>query len=784
MANNALIVRVAAATLVLFLLSTAAFAQVSLKGTIRDTEGRPAEFVNVVLVLVTDTSTIVCGGISDIGGGYSLPPARPGNYKVILSAIGYARTESPIRLRMPTIGTFMSRDFTIDRADIELDEVQSVASRKTDGAGKSSYTFLRSEVAKSRTAADLVSGIDELRIDPQTERITLSQAMPGELKILINGVASTDEDLKAIPPDKVVKCEYYSIPPARYSSVSAVVNVITKNLETGWGCGADVIGAVSTGFVNGTAYARLSTGNHQTGVDYRIEHREYSDRRSTADYKFSLYGEPRSYAYSSVDTFGYTEQSARLKYLFTGENGTTLQIIASPGFGRQHADGVYGLNYATNGDALLADGISKRSIKKISPTVDAYFSKGLKKGQTLDLNAVVSYFDNDQSEVNTATSNGTEIISDHMRQKTKKFSVIGEIAYTKEFSMSKSISAGYRCQIAKSRSSISNMLSGGDWYVYHSDLRNHYAYAEYSASWRHASLRASAGATIVNESNDKANNVSALFTPKVTVAVPLTKGQSLQFAYAAQAEAPTISQLSDNAAVEIPGVIRQGNPDLRTSSTHIWQATYRINTKHIDIIATALAAVAKDLIVKAPMKTEIDGAEYIAIKSVNADRETDGGGVCSISYKPFDLLSIQLSAIALYSRQEVPGVETYGRWYTPLTMTLSLKSEKWGVTYNGRITSDNPTGAYCTSDEPQSHLTAYVQIRKVRIKAGCLWLFSEAEYDTRTMRNSVIDYNAHTAIGDNRNMFTLGLSVDLNGGKRQKETSIRLSNKDNDSGSF
>ncbi len=78
MANNALIVRVAAATLALFLLSTAAFAQVSLKGSIRDTEGRPAEFVNVVLVSVTDTSTIVCGGISDIGGGYSLPPRKAG----------------------------------------------------------------------------------------------------------------------------------------------------------------------------------------------------------------------------------------------------------------------------------------------------------------------------------------------------------------------------------------------------------------------------------------------------------------------------------------------------------------------------------------------------------------------------------------------------------------------------------------------------------------------------------------------------------------------------------
>lgn len=117
-------------------------------------------------------------------------------------------------------------------------------------------------------------------------------------------------------------------------------------------------------------------------------------------------------------------------------------------------------------------------------------------------------------------------------------------------------------------------------------------------------------------------------------------------------------------------------------------------------------------------------------------------------------------------------------------MTISLKGDKWGVTYNGRITSDNPSGAYVTSDEPQSHLSAYVQIRKVRVKAGCLWLFSEAEYETHTMRNGVIGYNAHTSIGDNRNMFTVGLSVDLSSGKRRGETSIRLSNKDNDSGAF
>ncbi len=784
MENSSLLVRLATIVLTSTLLSTTTYAQVTLSGTIRDTEGKPAEFINIVLVSTTDTSTIVCGGISDITGGYSLPPARPGNYKVILSAIGYERQESQLRLRMPTTGAFMRRDFTISRADIELDEVQSVASRKTDGAGKSSYTFLRSEIAKSRTAADLVSGIDELRIDPQTERITLTQAMPGELKILINGVSSTDEDLKAIPPDKVLKCEYYSIPPARYSSVSAVVNVITKNLDTGWSCGADVTGALTTGFINGTAYTRFSSGNHQAGIDYRIEHRDYKDRSSTADYLFTLYGEPRSYAYSSADTFGYTEQSARLKYLFTGENSTTLQVIASPGFGRRHSDGDYKLDYAINGETQLANGISKSNTRKVCPSADVYFSKGIKGGQTLDLNAVVSYYDNDQSEENTATAGKTEVLSDHMRQKTKKFSAIGEVAYTKEFSLSKSISAGYRCQIAKSRSSISNLLSGGEWYDYHSDLRNHYAYAEYSASWRHATLRASAGITIVSENNDKAGNTSTLFTPKVTVAIPLSHGQSLQFAYAAQPEAPTISQLSDNAAVEIPGVIRQGNPELRTSNTHIWQATYRVNTKHIDISATALAATAKDLIVKAPTSTVIDGTEYISIKSVNGDGETDGGGVCSITYKPLDLLNIQLSATAIYSKQTVPGVETYGRWYTPLVMTINLKGEKWGVTYNGRITSDNPSGAYITSDEPQSHLSAYVQIRKVRVKAGCLWLFSEAEYDTRTMRNGVIDYNAHTSIGDNRNMFTVGLSVDLSGGKRRGETSIRLINKDNDSGSF
>lgn len=108
-----------------------------------------------------------------------------------------------------------------------MKEVVISGSRKTNYADKSVYTFSKRAIANARQTGDLLKNVEDLTIDSRNNKI---KKIDGSLvQILINGVNATDNDLKMIPADKVLKVEYYNIPPARYAAASTLVNVITKD---------------------------------------------------------------------------------------------------------------------------------------------------------------------------------------------------------------------------------------------------------------------------------------------------------------------------------------------------------------------------------------------------------------------------------------------------------------------------------------------------------------------------------------------------------------------------
>ena len=53
-------------------------------------------------------------------------------------------------------------------------------------------------------------------------------------------MAATDNELKMLPPDKVLRVEYYDFPPARYAGAGAVANIITREPQNGYGGGVDL----------------------------------------------------------------------------------------------------------------------------------------------------------------------------------------------------------------------------------------------------------------------------------------------------------------------------------------------------------------------------------------------------------------------------------------------------------------------------------------------------------------------------------------------------------------
>lgn len=780
-------IKLLALPLTLSLAHSLAEGQVTLAGTVRDETGGAAEFVSVALVRQSDTTAVVCGTITDTRGDYRLPAARPGLYYVVLSAVGFERQSVATRLRMPSAGTELRRDFTVRRAEVELGEVTAAATRRGETAGRTVYTFSRSEMAKARNAADLVSTTPDLMVDPQTERIAMRNAGGGRLKILLNGVAATDEDLKAVSPEKVVRCEYFTIPPARYATVQAVVNVVTRSLDTGWAAGADATTAVSTGFVNGSTFARVFGGKRQFGADYTISHRDYRRRVADESYAFALADVPYRYDYHTTGAFGYTTQSLRLKYsLGDGESATMFQAIAIPGFERRFSNADQDLRRAVDGVETSGTGTTRSRLSDFNPSLDLYLVQRWGAMRQLDLNVVGTYHGTRHTHANHVAAGDVAVIDDDMEQNTDKASVIAEAAHMWAFDVASSLSVGYRGEAAWSRAAIANSLTSRASRSYRSDNSEHYLYAEYSGGFKSLTYRVSVGATLLSASNDGDSYTHVVFRPNVVVAKSMSGGQTLQFQYMTQAEAPTISQLADNAAVIIPGVLRRGNPSLESNSMHGFAFVYRANTRQLDVSAGALGGWGRGAFAPTYERERLGGTDYIVRKTVNAKQETNWGFVASAAYRPLAEWPLRLlaNAMAIYADQELSDDVSVRRWYAPVNFGVEVKTKKWGASYSGGIVGRKPDGLSVTTDEPKSHLSAYWQIRRVRLRAGCLWLLSEARYDSWTVPNSVMDNSSKSRIGDNRNMITVGVSINLDGGKWRDEVKPKLSNADGDTGSF
>lgn len=771
----------------LLLARSLALGQVTLVGTVRDDAGAAAEFVSVALVRQSDTTAIVCGTITDTRGDYRLPAARPGLYLVVLSAVGFERQSVEVRLRMPMAGTELRRDFSVRRAEVELGEVTAAAGRRSETAGRTVYTFSRSEMAKARNAADLVSGVADLMVDPQTERIVMRNASGGKLKILLNGVAATDEDLKAVSPEKVVRCEYLSIPPARYAAVQAVVNVVTRSLDAGWAAGSDATTAVATGFVNGSAFARVFGGKSQFGADYTINVRDYRRRTADETYAFSLAGVRNLYDYHTVGSFGYTTQRLRLKYSHgDGGSGTMFQAIVLPGFERRFANADQELRRSVGDAETMGVGTSRSRLCDFNPSLDLYWVKRWGAMGQLDLNLVGTYHGTRQTLASHVASGSVAVVDDDMEQNTDKASVIAEAAYVWAFDVASSLSVGYRGEAAWSRASIANSLTVGVPRGYRSDNGEHYLYAEYSGTFKSLSYRASAGVTVLSASNDDDSYTHVVFRPNVVVAHSMSGSQILQFQYMSQPESPTISQLADNAAVIIPGVLRRGNPSLKSNNAQAFSLSYRANTRLFDVTAGAMGGWGCGAFAPTYVRERLGGADYVVRKTVNAKRETDWGFMASVAYRPLadGMLRFYANAAAVYADQDLTDEVSVRRWYAPVTFGVEVRAKRWGASYSGGIVGRKPDGLTVVTDEPRSHLSAHWQVRRVRLRAGCLWLFSEARYDSWTVPNSVMDHSSKSRIADNRNMFTVGVSINLDGGKWRDEVKPKLSNADSDAGSF
>ena len=758
-----------------------------LKGMVVDENNQPLPYANVTLLSPADSS-MVGGGVTNESGRFVIPNEH-GKVIARITYVGY-KTTHRLCVR-DNVGTIQMRP-----AEYIINGVTVEGTRIMNYVDKSVHTFTIEQISQARNARDLLEHVEDLKIDLVSNKIQRMDG--GSVKILINGIAASDIDLKGIPANKISRVEYYNIPPARYADAGTLINVITKRMETGINAGIEAMTAFTTGFTNDEAYLNLTSGNHQFSLSYSFNMRDYSKRfgEQTYDYTLQRYlpddaapASPVHYNYQKKthDKFGYTWNDPVIKYTYNKSDDIAVQIVATPHFSHRHSDGQSDIqNTSTLNTSVAGKGEFGSRMNTFGPDLNVYVQKTLPKNQELSIDLVGTYYHNSRKNwaEETAVSDGEVWLSDNQEQQNNKYSFIGELAYTKKWEKG-NLSLGYRGSFGRSNATISNVLSGYEDYEYSSASYQHYMYAEYSGNLGKLMYRIGAGATQVTQDNTDAHDSHWLFTPKLILSTNLSKTMSLQWVTSSRSNTPPISQLSNNASLVIPGVLSIGNPYLKSYNTYRSELIHKWNLGWLQTQVGLYYSYSDSPINRYYTQQEINGLQYIVGTNENANYSSNLGGSYQLVISPFKSQVLTVAIQGYVSRQTVssPIIGHYHHTWAPLYYTIQFRKGNWGASYVGNIVSKRLNGSGLDAGENKSHLQIFWQNKNWRIFAADYWIFTRSRYSGYSMPTSILQSTYKTWINDNKSMFVLGFSYDFSTGKNIK-IDRKLRNKDSDTGSF
>ncbi|PWN63318.1 TonB-dependent receptor domain-containing protein [Chryseobacterium oncorhynchi] len=665
-------------------------------------------------------------------------------------------------------GTFIfaqekKNDSTDTLATKEIQEVILKSQRKKQFADKAVYTFDKEALERARYAKDLLRTLPELQLDPVSNTITSTKG--GTTLFLINGVETSDLQVRSVAPSEVVKVEYYDIPPARWATrADTVINILTRSTETGYVFGADVFSALDTGFVNGSAYANYTKGKNNFGLEYSLNLRDYNDRRVNSIYDYQLNGNHYRSDESRKDHFGYTFQNVALRYTRLVPDDYAFQAKLNMDIFSRFSKGV-GQSVFTEDNLSESHAMFKNNGSDyVIPKLDLYYSKKIGEKDELSINVVGSHYTTNTSETakEWIISSGLSVYDNDMMLKAKQTSIVGELAHVHDFKSGK-LSSGYRI----SRSSISNDLNNLAGYSQYSvTYLEQYFYTEFSGKINQFSYRVGAGLTNIH--NKSAENVfdEWSFTPKVVLGYQLKNNQSIRFTGSYSPVSPVSNALSSNVVQLAPNIVQRGNPFLKSQQVFSNNLTYSFNNKYFDFNA-ALFYRYTDRVINQYYVQDNELGGY-ALTYENGKNGQRYGVQLTGSYKPFGSSLLVIKAVLVPTSETVRTSKgaLIKNNYLGNYFVLSSEYKAFSLQYQFNIPTYNLSGAFLNTNENQNNIFVSYKHKNWTLSTGMYWMGTPSEYKTKSLPESLVDYKVHTQIMNNKSMFVLGISYDFSKGKK------------------
>lgn len=771
----------------IILTSNAAFAQISLKGCVKDNDNLPVPFANVAVYKFADTTKHKYGTITDLNGNYEIKGVTDDNYLMIVSFMGYKNLRDTLTINRQNIVNgqngmsgsdgAMTLSFTLETDSKLLDAATVHESRVKVQSDKTSYSILPSDIKAAPSALELTTIVPQVIYDPVNEKISSASGMA--VKILINGMNANEIELKSIKPEHIAKIEHYDIPPARYAEYGSVLNIVTKVREDGIAAGGNLSTAFNTGFGNEMLYFKYNKGRSQIGVDYTLYHRNYKKNFIETSYDYMFNGVRMQREQQSKSAFGYDDNIINLMYINQKESDYALKIKLSPNFQTRNAFNVSDIDYLEGGVSEHRMGTDMRKASILGPTADIYFWKQLKNRQELAINFVgtgfVTYNEYQKKEYN---QNDELVLDDNMIERNNKISLIGELNYSAEFSKLR-FNAGYSVEASRLNSSVKNSFENVD---YRTSFLKNYLYAELSGKSGKLSYKASMGVTKISRDTYTQQFNDWVLRPSVVLGYNMGKGGMLTLQYKMYSTEPGIAMLSNNRIYMTEHIIRVGNPELRHSISNELNLDWGLSSKYIDLRLSTLYRHTER-----PISNYFSqGVDFIELASENGNWSRTYGAVYSGTIKPFknNIISLRFQGQLLRTDLSSSLAGDFSHTYSPLWYQIIFNYKNWSASYLGNIIGKVLNGPYLYTNENQSNINVSYSKGDLMIFASCYWFLTKSKYSSVTIPESLVKYSSANWIDDNKSMIVVGVRYNLFKGKKYNEKASKLQNSDRDTGMF
>lgn len=743
--------------------------QIQIKGEIRDAgDSQPVEFANIVLQ--TLDSAFIAGTNSNEKGAFRLEKIKPGDYRLVVSYLGYETTYVSI------LGIAKSIDLgkvLLQPSSVALEEVTIKASAVR------SYSDRRIAFPTDQQKQNATNGINllstmmlpRLQVNPLTNEV---KADEGDIQFCINGIKVEALDVQALSPKEIIRVEYHDNPGVRYGNVAAVLDYIVKRETTGGSVNMNLSNSPVTVFGDDQVAVRLNHKKSEFGLQYSTRYRNFNARKEALEtYNFGdgmnmqrvLNGIPTyimetthntSLNYSLVEADKYYF-NATLRYSFTKERKKSHSLL-----------------YEKQTPEQITDVRSGGESRSHLPSLDLYYMRTLKNKQTITANIVGTYINTDANQ-NYTEKEEEEVLSDVLSNVLgKKYSLIGEGIYEKNWDFGR-LSSGVKHSQAWTDNTYAGTV-GGNTRMKQSET---YLFAEFSGKVKRLNYMGGVGVArswFKQEGEDSYQYYS--FRPKVSLQYNMTDNTFIRLGGSVGNTSPALSELSAIEQIIDTLQIRRGNPYLTPYMNYNTYLNYEYRKGLFTGGVNLYYWYSPDMIME---ETLFENNKFIRTYA-NQNSWQKVSGDLNVRFGP--IKNILMFNITGGVNHFISDGRTYRHTYTNLYYTASVMAmyKKFMGMFQIGSPRNNFVGETMHGGENIHLFMVRYNQGKFTAGAGIMLPFSSLYKREDENRNRYAPYKMESFSTSASRMLLLTFSWNFEFGRKYKGGSKRLNNIDTDAG--